>query len=427
MSSPCKLREHTLDVYQWMLFILQLYNRHLFHAVDCVENFMAASRMGIVKALFCVVVGSFRLHLGSATFVGSLDVVNRHTSIVINHPNSHCGHRRHRRQVSQSEDDEEGLLGPFLPISSRFESRKVGNSGEEEENYDSLAYRYYEHAGWKLAYRYKPASPGYESLPPLVCVHPVGIGLSGWFWDKLVEQPSPAIYVPDLIGCGASERWEPDVKGLAFPLGWAQGVETLVNEIVLEKRQKLFASPRSCVVVVQGGLAPVGVLLAARNPQSVSHLVLTSPPTWRDMTTPIPTAELDRNMNFLTNPVIGPIAFGILESRCAIEFFSNAFLFEHKCDALWLEQCTKDLSKGVRPPVTAFNAGLCNHRAFEEELTALPQPALVLSGMADKRYKDRRDYFGNMKACTLQLLPGQNVLPWESPKEVIDAILAHME
>ncbi len=134
------------------------------------------------------------------------------------------------------------------------------------------ALEYYEHDGWRLAFRHKRAAAGRESDPPLLLVHPVGIGLSGWFWERFIEQwLGGEVFAPDLIGCGASDAWVPEERGLFLPLDWSRGCEALWRARIR----------RPCVVVAQGGLAPVGVQLAAREAddwsggRAVSRLVLT--------------------------------------------------------------------------------------------------------------------------------------------------------
>ena len=293
----------------------------------------------------------------------------------------------------------------------------------------------YEHDGWTLSFRFQPASIGYELERPIVLVHPVGIGMNSWFWERFLENWSgPAVYAPDLIGCGVAnggDMWDPYTRGLSFPLGWVQGVESLLQQKVLTRPAGTFGSlpslgipsERGCVIVAQGGLAPVGVMLAARNPTTVSHLVLTSPPTWSDMTTAVPSKELSRNFNILSSPIIGQLAFRILESPWAVAFFSNAFLFQGKCDERWLVLACQNTTAADRPPVIAFNAGFCNHRSFDKELTELTQPTLILCGKADKpRTKKRTEYVTLMSRCVIEELNGKNILPWESPVEVVEAI-----
>lgn len=309
----------------------------------------------------------------------------------------------------------------------------------------------YEHDGWKLTYRHKPASVGCEEEPPVLLIHPVGIGLASWFWEPFMEAwRGPALYAPNLVGCGVSEggdAWNPDERGLFIPLGWVRGCEALMNLIdegddgdlhssgrdrrferqptalaspatffkSLVSRRAGSATPKTWTVVTQGGLAPIGVLLAARNPTRVGNLVMASPPTWRDMTTAVPEEELSRNYSFLRSPLWGSLAFRLLESRKAIEFFSNQFLFSEPCDVAWLDKAENEFGVLARPPVQVFNAGLCMNRGLETELTALEQPTLIVQGIDDKRH--REEYVDKMKNCQTESLPGQNVIPWEYPKE----------
>jgi len=163
----------------------------------------------------------------------------------------------------------------------------------------------------------------------------------------------------------------------------------------------------------------VGVMIAQRNPTTVTHLMLTSPPTYTEITTAIPQRDLERNYNFLKSPIFGNIAFSILESRQAIKFFSDLFLFGNKCDDEWLDETEKEIFIKARPPIQAFNAGMLQHRSFERELKDLDQPVMVVAGNQDKRSKDRLQYRSEMKRCTLRTIHGLNILPWENPKQVI--------
>ena len=133
------------------------------------------------------------------------------------------------------------------------------------------------------------------------------------------------------------------------------------------------------------------------------------------MTTAVPESELARNFEFLKSPFWGKLAFSVLESRKAIEFFSNQFLFSKPCDSDWLDNAEKGIGENVRPPVMAFNAGFCQHRSFEEELRSLEQRTLILEGNDDKR--PREGYIKSMKDCKSIRIPGLNVLPWENAGE----------
>jgi pimeloyl-ACP methyl ester carboxylesterase len=136
----------------------------------------------------------------------------------------------------------------------------------------------YAYGSFNCAFRKKAASAGRENEMPLLLVHPansqksvplciynivpdlrnfgkVGIGLSSWFWDKFLDEWNGGeVFVPDLIGCGDSEPWRPGDEGMFVPLDWVRALEELWTKEIR----------RQCVVVVQGGLGPVGVQMAAR-------------------------------------------------------------------------------------------------------------------------------------------------------------------
>ena len=319
----------------------------------------------------------------------------------------------------------------------------VGVSGI---NKGSITIESYQHKDWKCTYLYKPPSVGYESSPPLLLIHPVGIGISSWFWKRLMkefQEDGPAMYAVDLIGCGlehGADKWDPNEKGLFFPLSWVEGCETLIESVIVPRFYDsknsggssimtsisgLFSggsinnnNGTGCIVVAQGGIAPVGLLLASRNPTTVQKLILCSPPIWNDVITPVPQSELERNYNFLRSPIFGPIAFGILESRKAVQFFSDLFLFETTCDDEWLDCAAEGAIKEARPPVEAFNAGLCMSRSLEEEATELIQSTLVVSGESDKRTKNRDGYGTEMRDCVLEKVKSCNVIPWENPEDL---------
>lgn len=303
----------------------------------------------------------------------------------------------------------------------------------------------YQHKEFTLTYLHKAAASGREGDRPVVLIHPVGIGLSSWFWGRVMDSydDNPPLYAPDLIGCGldhGADSWDPEERGLFFPLSWAEGVETLLEKVVMPRWEEIrpqsspsgifdiFSGDKGrgrgkCLVVAQGGLAPVGILLAHRNPAHVAHLMLTSPPSYEDVTTAVPERELQRNYNFLRSPTLGRLAFSMLEWRAVIRFFSDLFLFQGACDERWLDEAQREICVEARTPVQAFNAGLLQHRSFARELKELTQAVLVASGEGDKRVSGRRPYQSELKHCTLATVEGGcNVLPWETPAAVVDLI-----
>ena len=72
----------------------------------------------------------------------------------------------------------------------------------------------YHHKDFKLTYLYKPPAPGRENDDPIVMIHPVGVGLSSWFWARVMEsyKDNPPMYAPDLIGCGMDHGADPPVS-----------------------------------------------------------------------------------------------------------------------------------------------------------------------------------------------------------------------
>jgi len=326
-------------------------------------------------------------------------------------------------------------------LSSHLNLREVGRTSgttdlfERKENGNgNIRYEKYEHDGWNLGIQYKLRGKTSEENRilnvfrsaeakkscdyPLLLIHPVGIGLSSWFWNPFMNEWNDSdIFCPDLIGCGnVGDEWKPDERGLFFPLDWVRQLETLLSD-------ERFLNGRPCVVITQGGLAPVGVMLASRNPDLVKYLVLCSPPTWREMTTAIDPYELKRNYDFLTSK-LGSYAFRLLESRKAIQFFSDLFLFKEKADEKWLERATSECNSKVRPAIAVFNSGLLNHRSFQEELVELTQPTLMLTGDTDSRAKGRTFYSNEIKFLSDKVISGRNVLPWESLSATIDEVKA---
>jgi pimeloyl-ACP methyl ester carboxylesterase len=160
-------------------------------------------------------------------------------------------------------------------------------------------------------------------------------------------------------------------------------------------------------------------MLAYRNPEAVSRLIMASPPTWSDLIHPLPEADLKRNYDSLSLPIVEPFLFKLLETRYAIRLFSNLFLFSNGCDERWLDMIMNSgsISIAAREPIKAFNAGLLNHKSYENELQSLIQPTLILSGSKDKRFSERIQFNKDMVNCTLKMLDGLNVLPWENPTE----------
>lgn len=296
---------------------------------------------------------------------------------------------------------------------------------EDGCNNSAIDYRLFTHDGWTCAYRYKAAqSPECQRrYQPLLLIHPVGIGLSSWFWLNLMQKYRGEVYAIDLIGCGTigGDMWDPQIRGMFFPRTWSEQCASLLLQRDIR---------RPCAVVCQGAVAPVGVLLTHSYPQFVSHLTLTSPPEYKDMIQPIPNFSLERNYRFYQSPVWGNLAFSALENRRAIQLFSNLFLFDSPItvDDIFVTNAIKECRDSnkvlLRNPIKAFNSGLLLHRSLKVELDSIRQPTLILCGESDSlRNKNRQGYQDFMKKCTLKIIRGKNILPWEFPEEVCNELV----
>lgn len=311
-----------------------------------------------------------------------------------------------------------------------------------------------EFQGFRFAVRHRAAAAGFEDEAPLLLVHPIGVGLASWFYAPFLDSWRGAeVFAPDFIGCGPAppaDPWRPSERGLFIPLDWVRQLEHLWCTRIR----------RPCVVVCQGGLAPVAIKLAARvtdewdGAMAVCGLVLASPPTWDDMQEGLDEAEAGRNFRLLSSP-LGAAGYSLLRSRASVELFrsaclsvhlrakllvflyaksltpalrvarvlfSNLFLFSGAADESWLGECDACATADARWPVFAFNAGLVGCDPLREELRRLEQPVMVLSGADDGRAAKRSGYGAGMRRSRMQTLPTLNVLPWEAPEATADAV-----
>jgi len=346
-----------------------------------------------------------------------------------------------------------------IPVSNRRNGRQRRNSHIKppastktlvDTNKSEKQLRYFEYDGYTISYRFKPATQGYEATAPLLLIHPIGIGLASWFWTRFIEEwEGGAVYAVNLLGCGQTEgsaAVNVEEKGMFVPLTWVRQCETMIDTVILPEQQnqlktkqagifgrfsgkKKSSAPESGVIVMsQGGLAPVAILLAARNKCGcVKHMILSAPPADSEILSAVPEHELKLNFNFLAGP-LGQLAFRYaLETEWAVRFFSNLFLFDKPCEDIWVETALQEAGPAVRMPVCLFNAGLCQQRSYEPELMDIAVPCLILQGEADKRDRTRYKQLIGDDCCRIVSISGQNVLPWESPTETARAIRSFLD
>ena len=132
--------------------------------------------------------------------------------------------------------------------------------------------------GYRCSYQ---VYPGSLETPPLLLIHPLGVGLAGWFWERFCQawydqgQQNP-IYNPDLLGCGQSDQ----PVAAYTPQDWADQLADFVHQVI----------QRPVVVVAQGATLPIALklLLLPKMQGWVRGLVLSGPPGWRLITTATP-------------------------------------------------------------------------------------------------------------------------------------------
>lgn len=251
---------------------------------------------------------------------------------------------------------------------------------------------------------------------PLLLIHPIGVGLSARFWDRfcrtwLETGRDRPIYAPDLLGCGHSAM--PHVAYL--PEDWAAQLHFFIQEII----------GHPVIVVVQGALLPVALELVHRHPEQVKGLVLSGPPAW-----PLITEDTNDWLQRLRwNLFDSPLGWGFYLYACQESFlrqFSIDQLFARPedVDQEWLETLRQGCqSFESRHAVYAFLAGFWR-RDYQKIVAAIAQPVLVLMGetaSSISREGDRETprqrlaaYENTLSTVQGELMPGRNVLPYES-------------
>jgi pimeloyl-ACP methyl ester carboxylesterase len=315
-----------------------------------------------------------------------------------------------------------------------------------------------------LSYRTKEAAKSAPFLTnkrngtsdPFVLIHPVGIGMASWFYDRMLEAwptagrsrtdeqnqreapPDPSsssatLFAINLRGCGRRDaRLLQSAVDSAAPISlerWVQDCAAFVDDVVL-KDPSLPSPPfpfaflpqkpssKRCHLVVQGGLAPLGLELARRYPGRIRSLTLCSPP---EVLQVAPQADVEKNLRLLASPLGNAAIERLLENPAAIRLFSNLFLFASPCDAEWVRQASSECGPEVRRAVQFFNAGGCS-RVASADLPPLEPPVLILQGSQDLRRRSP-DYVASKSRVEFRTLLGaKNVLPWEAPTETAAAI-----
>ncbi|MEY3296978.1 MAG: hypothetical protein RLZZ597_238 [Cyanobacteriota bacterium] len=282
---------------------------------------------------------------------------------------------------------------------------------------------------WKsypCAYTHYPAQGDTDALP-LLLIHPIGVGLAGWFWQRFAQAMAatgngPDLYVPDLLGCGHC----PKPKVAYYAEDWADQLAHFLHQVV----------QRPVGLVVQGGSLPIGLKLMA-HPQTqglIQSLVLSGPPGIKLMTTPTPRRRQTLLWNLLFSGPVGIGFFRYARREAFLASFSHRQLFadEQDIDREWLDQLLEDAQDaGGRHAVYSFLAGFWR-QDYTSLMAAIPVPALVIFGDAasginrlsrtDPPQQRLEDYLQRIPNATGKIIPGRNVLPYESTAAFVETV-----
>lgn len=273
-----------------------------------------------------------------------------------------------------------------------------------------------------------------QSLPPaLLLVHPIGVGLSGRFWQPFIEQwkangiADNAVYNLDLLGCGES-----DMPSKAYaPEDWAEQLAYFIEQ----------GAQEPVVLVVQGALLPVAVrLMGLPAAAKVRGLVLSGPPAWRLMSTPTERWQQTLSWRLFSSP-LGSLFYRYARREKFLRSFSERQLFDQPKDVTdgWLAMLNEGAADmGSRYAVFSFLSGFWR-QDYAEAIARIQQPVLIVMGEdassidrrtakeaekveaqpAQKRLQDYIDHFPHAQGVRIK---GRNVLPYESTPEFVEAI-----
>lgn len=281
---------------------------------------------------------------------------------------------------------------------------------------------------YRCAYeRHAPAAA--PSCPPLLLLHPVGVGLSRQFWQRFVTawlaQPGrPPLYNPDLLGCGES-----DMPRAAYtPDDWAEQLCHFAREVI----------GQPAIWVVQGALLPVAIRAAERYPELLGGLALSGPPPWSLLSADTSPRQHRWAWNSFDSP-LGWALYYYVRRRAFLRSFSERQLFADPAavDDEWLAMLhAGSRSLASRHAVFSFLAGFWR-QDYRAAIAQLSCPTLVLVGetassisrssRAETPEQRVADYQEHWPRAQIQRLPSRNVLPYEAPEPFTEAVAAFVQ
>lgn len=304
----------------------------------------------------------------------------------------------------------------------------ISDSPKTEEMATALPpSRFYTWQDYRCAYEfYPPSQPTADSAIPLVLLHPIGVGLSRYFWHRFCQEwrqsgHNNPIYNPDLLGCGESEM----PRAAYIPSDWALQLQYFLQTVV----------QKPVILLVQGAELPVALALIQRQtkPNYIQGVVLSGPPAWSLITTETPAWQHKLAWNILDSPV-GSAFYRYARRRQFLRSFSERQLFAEssKIDALWLDTLEKGaVNPDSRYAVFSFLAGFWRED-YQDAIASIAQPTLVVvgnqassisrEGKAETPEERMAEYVKHLPQGQARKLLGRNVLPYESTPEFVSVV-----
>ncbi|NJM59314.1 MAG: alpha/beta hydrolase [Oscillatoriales cyanobacterium RU_3_3] len=287
---------------------------------------------------------------------------------------------------------------------------------------------FYEWKNYRCAYEFYSPKVATENSIPLLLIHPIGVGLSSIFWHRFCASWYAAgntnpIYNPDLLGCGESAM--PRVA--CYPEDWAEQLQYFLETVV----------KKPAIVIVQGALLAVALALAKIQQEGRSNLihglVMAGPPAWAVMNK----HSTDREQRIIWNLLDSPLGNAFYRYARRAEFlssFSAKQLFGDaaKIDSEWLNTLQAGAANPAsRHAVFSFLAGFWR-QDYTNTIHKFDRPALVVMGeQASSISKEGKteppqervaQYLANFPNAEGLLIPGRNVLPYESTAEFVTTV-----
>lgn len=286
---------------------------------------------------------------------------------------------------------------------------------------------FYTWQNYRCAYEvYAPTDESTKIKTPLLLIHPIGVGLSRFFWHRFCQEwlntgDGHLIYNPDLLGCGESE-----MPPLAYyPIDWADQLQYFLKTVV----------KKPVILLVQGALLPVALTLIQKQtePNYIQGLVLSGPPSLSLMTTETPSWQQRVAWNVFLSP-LGRTFFLYARRRQFLQKFSEDKLFAESStvDNEWLDNLQKGaINSASRYAVFSFLAGFWRQN-YQQAIANTSQPTLVVVGeqassiskLGKSETPEERlaQYLKHLPQGEGSKIPGRNVLPYESTSEFVKVV-----